>query len=137
MIVRIRTINQLSTISLYTIGTCTLISVLDRTAWLLRFVYSLPGLHHAAASLVSCSGIPRIMQRHPSYHAAASLAFPVGFERTRAMQESLRHAPSTHSYLSYIVTQPSQSSLCCPRSPFRHLSNLTSLYPVPALHLLT
>ena len=43
---------------------------------------------------------------------------------------------STPSYLSRIVAQAQPSSLCCPRSPSHHPFNLTSIFLVPALHLL-
>ena len=39
---------------------------------------------------------------------------------------------STPCCLSGIVEHPPPSSLCCPRPPSHHLSNLTSVYPVPA-----
>ena len=43
---------------------------------------------------------------------------------------------SIPSYLSRIVSQPPQSSFCCPRPPSHHPSNLTSVYSVTVLHLL-
>ena len=41
---------------------------------------------------------------------------------------------STHSYLSNIVAQPLLSSLCCPRPPPHHGSNIISVCPLPTLH---
>ena len=47
----------------------------------------------------------------------------------------LMHRLSIPSYLSRIVLQPAQSSLCCPRQSSGNPSNLASVYRVPALHI--
>ena len=51
--------------------------------------------------------------------------------------QSSAYAPglSTSSYPWRIVVQPPASSLCCSRPPLYHLSSLTSVSPVPVLHL--
>ena len=48
---------------------------------------------------------------------------------------SSTYAPGSPLLILRIATQPLRSSFCYPRPPIRHQSNLTSVYPVFALHL--
>ena len=61
---------------------------------------------------------------------------PISYICTRgapgAYAPGLRYAPCMH----LIISQPPPSFLCCPRPPSRHPSSITSVYFVPARHLL-
>ena len=104
------------------LGKCALISVVAP-------FYNLPKPHHRTASHPSPGDKPPKRE--------------MGSERTQEPSRNGRvnssinvYIRALHSFLSFIVEQPSPSSHCSQRPPSHHPSNLTSVNPVPTLHLL-
>ena len=98
----------------------------------LRYLKSLPQPHHVTAC-------------HPSPGDKPPWRGRAVRNNTRIIQKRLRETQfstytqrlSTHGFILRIVEQTPLSSLCYPMSPSRHPSNLTSVYPLPALLLLS
>ena len=87
----------------------------------------------------SCNGIPPLSRCNKSPERGRAVRRNTGTTQKwpREIQSST-YGPelSTPFYLSRIVAQSPRSSLCCPKPPSHLQSNRTSVYPVPALHLL-
>ena len=78
-------------------------------------------------------------------HVSASHPFPgdkaAGGRSERTPESSKNYRltldhPHIRKGSQLLPMLPPPSSLCCPRPPSHHPSNLTSFYPVPAFHLL-